>query len=197
VARRQCCHKDDLCFCFNTTPKVEFLITNSYYYNELIFLRCLECLLSTWAPPFPLYKFLSIKELCFAIICEFKSSGLKPDRQRLGPGALPRPVEAQYQDEFYRACYALRIYTFLQSGQGRERMVAWTFWSSFRNGLLSVSGMEIGLMSTSLGFRQVAGTIDGLTQEISRNTSFWIFGRPNLGREEVRYNLIYSLVFGY
>ena len=41
------------------------------------------------------------------MIREFKSSGLKSDGQRLGPGVLPRPVEAQYQDEFYRACYTL------------------------------------------------------------------------------------------
>src|SRR5580700_9243056 len=90
----------------------------------------------------------------------------------------------------------LRIYTFLQSGRGRKRMAAWTFWSSLRNGLLSVLGMEIGLMNTSLGFRWVVGTIGGLTPEISRNISFWIFGRPSLRREEVRHNLNYPLVFG-
>jgi hypothetical protein len=42
------------------------------------------------------------------VIREFKSSGLKPaDGQRLGPGAVPRPVEARYQDEFYRASHTL------------------------------------------------------------------------------------------
>ena len=41
------------------------------------------------------------------MIREFKSTGLKSNGQRLGSGALPRPMEAQYQDEFYRACYVL------------------------------------------------------------------------------------------
>lgn len=49
------------------------------------------------------------------MIREFKSDGLKSDGQRLGPGALPRPVEAQYQDEFYRACYALLGHIYLSS----------------------------------------------------------------------------------
>ncbi len=33
----------------------------------------------------------------------------------MGPGARSRPVEAQYQDEFYRACYALLGNIYLSS----------------------------------------------------------------------------------
>ena len=67
------------------------------------------------ALPFPSYKFPSVKELCFAVIREFKSTRLKSNGKRLGSGALPRPVEAQYQDEFYRACYVLLGNIYLSS----------------------------------------------------------------------------------
>jgi hypothetical protein len=74
--------------------------------------------------PFPSDKFPSVKELCFAVIREFKSSGLKPaDGQMLGPGAVPRPVEARYLDEFYRACYSLLGDIYLSSecsGEGNN-----------------------------------------------------------------------------
>lgn len=69
--------------------------------------RYTEYLLSTSAPPFPLHRFPSVKDLCFAVIREFKPAGLRSDGQGLSAGAQPRQVEAQYQDEFYRACYAL------------------------------------------------------------------------------------------
>ncbi|OXV05280.1 hypothetical protein Egran_06952 [Elaphomyces granulatus] len=73
-------------------------------------------LISTSSLPFPSDKFPSVQELCFAVIREFKSSALKPpDGQRLGPGAVPRPVEARYQDEFYRACDALLGNIYLSS----------------------------------------------------------------------------------
>jgi hypothetical protein len=71
--------------------------------------------LSNSVPPFPASEFPSVKDLCFAAIRKFTSTGLKPDRQRLGPGAQPRPLEAQYQDEFYRACYDLLGTVYLSS----------------------------------------------------------------------------------
>ena len=80
----------------------------------------------TRALPFPSYKFPSVKELCFAVIREFKSTGLKSNGQRLGSGALPRLVEAQYQDEFYRACYVLLGNIYLSSewpGKGKNGRV--------------------------------------------------------------------------
>jgi hypothetical protein len=56
------------------------------------------------------------------VIREFKPGGLKSDGQGLGPGALPRPLEAQYQDEFYRACYTLLGNIYLSSEwSGKEK----------------------------------------------------------------------------
>jgi hypothetical protein len=56
------------------------------------------------------------------VIREFKSRGLKLDEQRLGPGALPQPLEANYKDEFYRACYTLLGDIYLSSEwSGKEK----------------------------------------------------------------------------
>ena len=49
------------------------------------------------------------------MIRNFKSTGLRSGGQGLGPGAQPRPLEAQYQDEFYRACYTLLDTIYLSS----------------------------------------------------------------------------------
>ena len=63
-----------------------------------------------------------MKDLCLAVIREFKSRGLKLDEQRLGPGALTRPLEANYKDEFYRACYTLLGDIYLSSEwSGKEK----------------------------------------------------------------------------
>jgi hypothetical protein len=62
--------------------------------------------LRTTAPPFPQDRFPSIKDLCFAVVREFSPVALRSGRE-FGSGALQRPVEAQFQDEFYRACYTL------------------------------------------------------------------------------------------
>ena len=110
--------------------------------------------MSDSAPPFPSDRYPSVKGLCLAVIGKFRSSALKSEERGLGPGAQSRPVEAQYQDEFYRACYALLgIYTFPQNGLGRGKMAMWTSWSSLSAGPSNVLGMEIDLKNTSLGFR--------------------------------------------
>jgi hypothetical protein len=57
-------------------------------------------------PPFPSNKFNSIKNLCFEAIQKFAPSSLR-SACRISAGAMLRPLDAQYQDEFYRACYAL------------------------------------------------------------------------------------------
>ena len=72
----------------------------------LIFCRYIEIVLRITAPPFPQHLFSSIKDLCFAAVREFSPTALTSERG-IGAGALERPVEAQFQDEFYRACYVL------------------------------------------------------------------------------------------
>ena len=110
--------------------------------------------MSDSAPPFPSDRYPSVKDLCLAVIGKFRSSALKSEERGLGPGAQPRPVEAQYQDEFYRACYALLANIYLSSEwSGKEKMAVWTSWSSLSAGPSNVLGMEIDLKSTSLGFR--------------------------------------------
>ena len=47
----------------------------------------------------------SIFELAVKVISGFSPSLLSAER-RIGPGCIQRPLEAQYQDEFYRSCHA-------------------------------------------------------------------------------------------
>ncbi|KAI9781194.1 MAG: hypothetical protein M1839_006302 [Geoglossum umbratile] len=86
-----------------------------YVFSSKLHQRCVEHLLSDSVPPFPLEKFPSVKDLCLAVIRNFKSSGLRSGGQVLGPGAQLRPLEVQYQDEFYRACYTLLDTIYLSS----------------------------------------------------------------------------------
>lgn len=59
--------------------------------------RFAEHLLSTELPPFPVDHFSTLHDLFIACVREFKPSALREiDRSSL---------EAQYQDELYRACY--------------------------------------------------------------------------------------------
>ncbi|PYH70284.1 ATP-binding protein [Aspergillus vadensis CBS 113365] len=50
-------------------------------------------------------RFTNLTQLCMEILHEFSSMNLKPPTtdRRLSTAAQPRPVETQYQDEFYRA----------------------------------------------------------------------------------------------
>jgi hypothetical protein len=58
------------------------------------------------ANPFPTNRFRSIKDLCFAAVSEFSRVSLSSIERGIGPGAVNRPLEAQYQDEFYRVCHS-------------------------------------------------------------------------------------------
>jgi hypothetical protein len=76
-----------------------------------LFLRHIERLLCTAAKPFPKDRFSSVQDLCFAAVREFSSVSLRAVERGIGPGPANRPLEAQYQDEFYRACYSeLNVY---------------------------------------------------------------------------------------
>ena len=66
----------------------------------------MESLLGPMAPAFPLDKHPSLQGLCFSAIANFSRNSLASARRGFSTGALPRPVEAQYQDELYQACYA-------------------------------------------------------------------------------------------
>jgi hypothetical protein len=53
----------------------------------------------------------TIKDLCFAAVRKFSRVSLSSVDRGIGSGAVKRPVEAQYQDEFYRACHSeLKVY---------------------------------------------------------------------------------------
>jgi hypothetical protein len=81
-----------------------------------VILRYMEYLLGPMAPAFPLDKHPSLRELCFSAIARFSRISLASSGQGFGPAALPRPLEAQYQNELYRACYAeLGGYVYLTS----------------------------------------------------------------------------------
>ena len=54
---------------------------------------------------FPLDQFPSLPELCFSAIKRFSFNCLRSAGRGLSAAAEIRPVEAQYQDELYRACY--------------------------------------------------------------------------------------------
>ena len=83
-------------------------IFHSHHCRKLrLSLRYAERLLSTVAEPFPKDRFGSIEDLCFAAVAEFSCVALNSVERGIGPGAVTRPLEAQYQDEFYRACHSV------------------------------------------------------------------------------------------
>jgi hypothetical protein len=67
----------------------------------------MEILLRMEAPPFPLHRFSSIRELSFAAVRKFNPVALGCTARGLGTGAIVRPVEAQFQDELYKACFSV------------------------------------------------------------------------------------------
>jgi hypothetical protein len=82
----------------------KFSVVHNHHYRKLrLSLRYIERLLCTIAEPFPKNRFGSIEDLCFAAVREFSCVSLSSIERGIGPGAANRPLEAQYQDEFYRA----------------------------------------------------------------------------------------------
>lgn len=52
-------------------------------------------------------KYPTVEKLCFSAIRAFKRSSLASSHRGLGTSAIQRPLEAQYQDEVYRATYEI------------------------------------------------------------------------------------------
>lgn len=99
----------NLCISFTTTSRVCrsytipcrcLQIPNSSY-------RYIENLLSLKSSPFPTHLFPELEVFCIATIKSFSRSSLVSNKEKLGTGALKRPLETQYQDEMYRASYEL------------------------------------------------------------------------------------------
>jgi hypothetical protein len=66
----------------------------------------------------------SILELALRVIAGFSPSSLSNER-KIGPACVQRPPEAQYQDEFYRSCYAYSkglLRTFPEFGTKKGRV---------------------------------------------------------------------------
>jgi hypothetical protein len=57
--------------------------------------------------PFPFAKFPTIEKLAEAALRKFSPTQLLSNSEVLGTGALVRPVEAIYQDEFYRSLFRI------------------------------------------------------------------------------------------
>ncbi|KAI9748925.1 MAG: hypothetical protein M4579_007071 [Chaenotheca gracillima] len=81
-------------------------------YDEIVYIfpsrlhrAWVETILRASSPKFPTDEFPSLRQLCAAAIRNFRYLPLGSQGERLGAGATIRPLEAQYQDEFYRACH--------------------------------------------------------------------------------------------
>ena len=93
-----------MCFHQDFMSGRRFLII-IYYSMLTLSCRYAEILLSNEGREFPLKDFPTIRDLCFAVLQRFSRTLLSSGMRDLGAGAEERPVEAQYQHEFSRACY--------------------------------------------------------------------------------------------
>jgi hypothetical protein len=75
----------------------------------------MEILLRRKAPRFPIDRFPSVQELCFAAVRRFSPVALRCPSQGPGTGAVVRPLGAQFQDEFYKACFSILGHAYLTS----------------------------------------------------------------------------------
>lgn len=71
--------------------------------------RYVEYVLGSTNPkPFPTHLYPTLPDFCEALIRKFSSSRLHfSAKNRIGAAALPRPPEAQFQDEFYCALQSI------------------------------------------------------------------------------------------
>ena len=74
-------------------------------HSALIWLRYIEYLFGEDLARFPDEKFPTIQSLCKAVIEHFSAKNLRlcQEGRKISTAGKARPLEAQYQDEFYRA----------------------------------------------------------------------------------------------
>jgi hypothetical protein len=86
------------------------LVTYTYYHLplSLTWLRYIEYLIGTNETAFPDQEFPTIQALCMAVLEHFSAKNLRLCIQgKLSTAGKARPLEAQNQDEFYRAFNAV------------------------------------------------------------------------------------------
>ncbi|KAI9748559.1 MAG: hypothetical protein M4579_007189 [Chaenotheca gracillima] len=76
-----------------------------YVFPSRLHRAWVESILRKSSPIFPSRTFPSLRQLCAAVIRNFRYLSLGSQEMRIGAGAVTRPPEARYQDEFYRACH--------------------------------------------------------------------------------------------
>jgi len=96
-----------------------------YVFSSDLHRRCVEWMLCETAPEFP-KKFPSVEALCMSAVRRFSPIALNNGEVTLASGAVPRPLEAVYQDELYRACFLLLRNIYISSewsGKGKNGRV--------------------------------------------------------------------------
>lgn len=97
--------------------------------------RYIERVIGGMPPPFPDTTFPSIQILCKAIIGQFSASNLRlsTEGKKITTAGVIRPVESQYQDEFYRAFSSLLPGITLSSEWARAGNGRIDFWVAAKN----------------------------------------------------------------
>lgn len=104
-------------------------------------------------------EFQNLRDLTLAILQEFSSSNLRHSAQgkTLSSGAQPKPIEAQYQDEFYR-CFnriAVEVCQSVPNGLGPQTVES-IFGFLARNGQWRLSGSKTESTNTLCAFTRMA-----------------------------------------
>ncbi|PGH34375.1 hypothetical protein GX50_02742 [[Emmonsia] crescens] len=124
-----------------------------YIFSTGIHRRYMEHILCINTPPFPLHLFPAIEDLNFSAIREFKPAALRVEQRGSAFTQATRPLEATFQNEFYRACYELlgKRYIFPPMDRGNE-------------------GRSRGFSGQrdSLGYRNTSGWGQNLDEHVAR-----------------------------
>ncbi|KAL4931046.1 uncharacterized protein BDV17DRAFT_256919 [Aspergillus undulatus] len=131
------------------------------------YLNCIILTISRWiehynaksAKSLP-SEFKNLRDLTLAILREFSSSNLRHSAQgkTMSSGAQPKPIEAQYQDEFYR-CLARQPVEVCQLGPNGPgpQTVESIFGFLARNGQWRLFGRKTESTNTLCVFTRMAG----------------------------------------